>query len=92
VSADQVTHAVPLTPPGPLWSQREYVAALALGIGFAAHRAGDLDQWFHYAFPGDVGCTSVRVGVDGAKQHVVHGFLRAAGWPQKMRAAVESAS
>lgn len=82
---------IPLTPPGALWSQREYIAAVGMGIGFAAHRASDIDQWFHYAFPDDIGCTSVRVGPSGAKQYIDHEFRRQTGWLELCRVAVTKA-
>lgn len=81
---------IPLTPPGRLWSQREYVAAHAIGVAFAAHRATDLRQWFHYAFPHEIGCTSVLVGVDGPILYVDHDFARSIDWLAKARRAVEA--
>lgn len=92
MSAESSTkRVIPLTPPGPLWSQREYVATMGMGIQFAAHRAGDLEQWFHYGFPDDIGCTSVRVGIDGAKSYVDHEFPRQPDWLKLCRLAVEGA-
>lgn len=67
-------HAIPLTEPGPNWSQREYVACLNLGIGFAAHRLGALMQVFHYGFPEDIGCASVIVGRRWVEQRIYHEF------------------
>jgi hypothetical protein len=80
--------AIPITPPGPLWSQREYVTCMQMGIQFAAHRAGDMYQWFHYGFPEDINCTSVLVGVDGPKKYVDHNFTRDIEWIKKCAAAV----
>lgn len=87
-----MSRAIPLTPPGPLWSQREYVECVKLGIGFAAHRASDIDQWFHYAFPADIGCASVRVGPAGPVSYVDHAFVRDIGWIDRCRAAVARVS
>lgn len=84
--------AIPLTPPGALWSQREYVAAMAIGIAFAAHRASGIDQWFHYAFPDDIGCTSVLVGPSGVRRYVDHEFPRQLGWLDLCRAAIAKAT
>lgn len=72
--------AIPLTPPGPQWSQREYVAASERGIGFTAHAHTGMQQWFHYAFPGIVGCTSVLVEGDRPLLYIDHDFKRSAGW------------
>jgi hypothetical protein len=90
MSPDRV---IPLTPPGELWSQREYVACQRLGIEFAAHRALDVHgratqlQWFHYGFPEDIGCTSVLVG-STVQRYVDHTFKRKPGWLDLCRAAV----
>lgn len=93
MSAESSTkRVIPLTPPGPLWSQREYVAAMSMGIEFAAHRHGDLEQWFHYAFPQDIGCTSVRVGVSGVKEYVDHEHPRQPGWLEISRVALATRS
>lgn len=81
---------IPLTPAGALWSQREYVAAHAIGVAFSAHRATDLRQWFHYGFPGDIGCTSVLVGPSGPIFYVDHTFERSIDWLAKCRHAVEA--
>lgn len=78
---------IPLTPPGPLWSQREYVAAMQLGIGFAAHRHGSLNQAFHYGFPGDIGCTTVIVSSVAIVRYIDHDFKRDADWIERCRAA-----
>lgn len=83
---------IPLTPQGALWSQREYVAAMAMGIGFAAHRASAIDQWFHYALPDDIGCTSVLIGPSGVKQYVDHDFTRGTDWLDLCRTAVVKAA
>jgi len=83
---------IPLTPAGPLWSQREYVAASRLGIGFAAHRFGDLRQAFHYGFPDDIGCTTVIVDVHGPRQFIDHEFMRGADWIAKCAAATAAAA
>ena len=83
---------IPLTPPGPLWSQREYVAAMGIGIHFAAHRAGPIEQWFHYGFPDDIGCTSVRVGAGEPKEYVDHEFPRQIGWLELCRVALATRS
>ena len=72
--------SIPLTPPGPVWSQREYVAASRSGIGFTAHAFRGTQQWFHYAFPGDVGCTSVLIAGDKPVLYVDHDFKRESGW------------
>lgn len=83
--------AIPLTPPGPNWSQREYVAATQIGLGFAAHREGDLRHWFHYGFPGDIGCASVLVGTR-VERYVDHDFKRAPEWIKACAAAVRRGS
>jgi hypothetical protein len=72
-----MTQAIPLTNPGPLWSQREYVACRALGIGFAAHSAwrGSIYQHFHYHFPEDANrCTTVTVSAIDVVSHTNHRF------------------
>lgn len=80
---------IPLTPPGPNWSQREYVKALTMGIGFAAHRVGQLGQVFHYGFPGDIGCTSVIVNSNGPLRYVDHAFgPRPVDWIERCRLAL----
>ena len=83
---------IPLTPPGPLWSQREYVAAMRCDIGFTAHLRSDGRQWFHYAFPDDVGCTSVLIsGVGDVLRYVDHKFHRNPDWIKQAAAAVRDA-
>jgi len=83
---------IPLTPPGPLWSQREYVKAMQLGIEFAAHRANSIDQWFHYAFPDEIGCTSVLVSPTQVLRYVDHEFPKQVDWLSVARAAVAKES
>ncbi len=78
---------IPLTPPGALWSQREYVACMQLGIGFSAHRHGEVKQAFHYAFPDDIGCTSVIVDAGGPQTYVDHEFGREGDWISRAAAA-----
>lgn len=79
---------IPLTPPGPNWSQREYVACVEKGIGFAAHGArNNLAQWFHYGFPSDIGCTSVLIAGDRVLKYVDHPMLRVDDWINKCRIA-----
>lgn len=80
VDQDGNVRAIPLTPPGALWSQREYVEASRSGIGFTAHGTESMRQWFHYAFPGDVGCTSVLIEGTRPLQYVDHTFKREPGW------------
>jgi hypothetical protein len=81
---------IPFTPSGVLWSQREYVRCTELGIGFAAHRDGLLTHWFHYAFPEDIGCTSVLVSHTGVARYIDHAFSRDFNWINRCRAAVAS--
>lgn len=76
----QPSRAVPLTAPGPLWSQREYVACMKMGIQFAAHRCGVRHQAFHYGFPQDIPCTTVIVGVDGVVEYIDHDFTLGPNW------------
>ena len=85
-----MTRPMPFTPPGPVWSQREYVACMELGIAFAAHRHGEVGQVFHYAFPGDIGCTSVLVSplAGGTHTYIDHPFTRCSDWIDKAAAAV----
>lgn len=80
---------IPLTPPGSNWSQREYVAAMALGIGFAAHRHGDLREAFHYGFPDDIGCTTVIVDTSGIVRWIDHDFTRVPDWIRRCAEAVK---
>lgn len=80
---------IPLTPPGPRWSQREYIKAMTMGIGFAAHRLDHLDEVFHYGFPEDIGCTSVLVRNRAAVAYMDHAFgSRPLDWIQRCRVAV----
>lgn len=88
MNADRV---IPLTPPGPLWSQREYVACMEIGIGFSAHRHGDIKEAFHYAFPDDIGCTTVIVGSD-VERYVDHGFGRTHDWIARCARATGAAA
>lgn len=88
ISTDPANRVIPLTPAGPHWSQREYVAALGIGIQFAAHRHGALRQAFHYAFPEGIPCTSVIVDVSGPLMWVDHGFSASPEWLNRCRAAV----
>lgn len=85
MSAERV---IPLTPPGPVWSQREYVACLQLGIGFAAHRAGVVNEAFHYGFPADLGCTTAIVNACGVIRYIDHGFEKTTDWISRCRAAI----
>jgi hypothetical protein len=80
---------IPLTPHGALWSQREYVACQQMGIEFAAHRAdGGVAQWFHYGFPGDIGCTSILVDGGGPRKYIDHNFDCTINWLGDVRAAL----
>ena len=84
-SADE-ERAIPLTPPGPNWSQREYVACTKVGIGFAAHGShSGLHSVWHYGFPGDIGCTSVLIKDGRAIAYFDHNFVRTAGWIDRAR-------
>lgn len=83
---------IPLTPPGPLWSQREYVACMQMGIAFAAHRHGDLRQAFHYGFPDDIGCTTVIVSVYGVERYIDHDFTRTTDWVDRCARATGGAA
>lgn len=80
------TRVIPLTKPGALWSQREYIACLAMGIGFAAHRAGVINQLFHYGFPDGINCTTVEVSPTSVVRYVDHPFSRSDNWIAKCRA------
>lgn len=82
--------AIPLTPPGPLWSQREYIECRKLGIGFAAHRFGDVRQVFHYRFPiaPPGACTSVIVSVGGVDKYIDHPFEPRVDWLSQCAQAV----
>lgn len=82
---------IPLTQPGPLWSQREYVACMQIGIGFAAHRHGAIGEAFHYGFPGDIGCTTVIVG-SGVVRYIDHDFMRTIDWVDRCAKATGGAA
>lgn len=82
---------IPLTKPGPLWSQREYVACMQLGIEFAAHRSGVTTQAFHYGFPEDIGCTTVIVAPDKVLRYIDHPFNRTIDWISRASAAIDGA-
>lgn len=81
---------IPLTKPGPLWSQREYVACAQLGIGFAAHRHGEIFQAFHYGFPDEIGCTTVVVDTGGVRRYIDHPFTRTLDWIDRAAAATKA--
>lgn len=68
---------IPLTSPGPLWSQREYVACMQLNIGFAAHRHGETRQAFHYRFPDC--CTTIITGT-GVDRYIDHEWQPNLDW------------
>jgi hypothetical protein len=80
--------AIPITPPGSHWSQREYVACLNMGIGFAAHRYGEVYEAFHYGFPEEINCTTVIVSAGGVERYVDHPFTRTLDWIDKCSAAL----
>jgi hypothetical protein len=76
---------LPLTPypwPSGLWAQTEYVACLALNVGFSAHRAGDLKHWFHYKLPTELGgrCVSLLVFLDRVEKRIEHNFNPDLDW------------
>jgi hypothetical protein len=79
--------AIPLTQPGPQWSQREYVACCKLNIGFSAHRYGTYRQAFHYGFPEDIGCTTVIVGPVEVETYIDHDFVKGINWIHDCAAA-----
>lgn len=82
VDQNGTPRAVPLTPPAsPNWSQAEYVEASRLGLGFAAHAIrGSMRYWFHYGFPGDIGCVSVLLEGHRPIRYIDHTFERCPGW------------
>lgn len=86
-----IERVIPLTPPGPLWSQREYVACMKMGIEFASHRKGDMNQLFHYGFPGDIGCTTILVSPTGVLRYVDHNFSKTHNWIALCSAAMKEA-
>jgi hypothetical protein len=92
-----IGHALPLTDPGSHWSQREYVACVKLGIGFACHRYGETSQVFHYHFPEGIGCTSIIVHPTTERgtsmQHIYHEHEFEAGtdWIDACRASMRAA-
>jgi hypothetical protein len=75
---------VPLTKPGPLWSQREYTACQELHIGFAAHQRGMFLQEFHYHFPG-IGCTTCLVSSLAVLERIYHDFEPTPDWIQQCK-------
>lgn len=80
---------IPITAPGPNWSQREYVAAMKLkDIGFAAHRANNLDQYFHYHFRYAGCCVTLRVGPNSVKDRTDHAFTPTINWINQCRGAI----
>jgi hypothetical protein len=79
--------SIPLTPPGSHWSQTEYVACMRLGIGFAAHRYGEVKEVFHYHFP-DIGCTSVIVFDDTVEKYIDHTFEPTIDWIKQCSSAI----
>jgi hypothetical protein len=82
---------IPLTEPGPNWSQREYVECTRLGIGFAAHRAGDINQHFHYHFPAPAdNCTTVVASPTKVLRYVDHGFWPGVEWIKQCVAAMRA--
>jgi hypothetical protein len=86
-----VAHVVPFTPPGALWSQREYVHCTSLRIGFTAHRHNAMHEAFHYHFPG-VGCTTVLVSFSGIERRIYHEFAPdTADWIKQCSAATREA-
>lgn len=88
-----MTRVIPLTQPGPLWSQREYVACRKLGIGFAAHRHGETRQVFHYYFPAEANCcTSVIVHTEGVERYIDHNFVPGTDWIGQCSAAMRKES
>lgn len=82
-----IVRPIPITKPGPLWSQREYVACQALRIGFSAHRHGDIKQAFHYHFP-SIGCTTLIVNAAGVERAIDHGFEPGLDWISQCAAAL----
>jgi len=81
------TTNLPLTAPGPLWSQREYVLAVTQGIGFASHHAGDITQHFHYRLP-EGRCCTLKVGPGGVRRRVDHAFVPRLDWITQCQAAM----
>jgi hypothetical protein len=85
--AKATQRAIPLTPPGPAWSQSEYIACRELGIGFAAHRYGEVYQVFHYGFPDGICCTSIIVSTGGVERYIDHPFTRTLDWIERCSTA-----
>lgn len=83
---------VPLTEPGPNWSQREYVACLKQRIGFSAHghRSG-LRTYFHYKWAGpEARCVTAALGISGdvVVRTVEHDFAPGVQWIQQCAQAM----
>lgn len=83
---------LPLTvcPTSGLWNQVEYVACRKAGFGFAAHREGDLKQWFHYKI-GDQ-CVSLLIFGRKIEKRIVHKFTAHLDWINQCRFAVAKES
>lgn len=81
---------IPLTDPGPHWSQREYVACRKLDIGFAAHRHGELGQVFHYRFPDC--CTSIVTLGERADRYIDHSFVPGINWLEQCSASLRGST
>jgi hypothetical protein len=70
-----------------LWSQQEYVACVIRGIGFAAHRASDVKQWFHYHV--DDRCYSLLIFGSTVDRVIEHKFaVDPVEWIKQCSAAV----
>ena len=79
---------IPLTAPGPLWSQREYVECMKIGVGFAAHRHREIHQAFHYHFPNGIGCSTVLINGSCVMSYIDHDFTPGINWIEQCSAAL----